>query len=97
MGAFPTLDTYRRLKPLIGYYHLKGGRTESGGTSLKWKSALEVASWPVEAITRQVITDGVSPVICLNGSHGESPESYRPREVLERDLAFVRKQFPEVR
>ena len=95
MGAFPSLDLYRRLKPLIAYYHLKGGQSGEGTTALRWKSGLEDASWPVREITHQVVSDGVSPVICLNGSHGTSRGGYDYQHVVERDLAFVRREFVE--
>ena len=93
MGTFPSLDVYQHLKPLITYYHLKGGQSEEGSTTLRWKSCLEDASWPVREITRQVITDGVSPVICLNPSHGAAGKGYDVRNEVERDLAFVRNEF----
>ena len=95
MGTFPSLDVYQQLKPLIAYFHLKGGQSEKGSKTLRWKSSLEDASWPVRAITEQVMTDGVSPVICLNGSHGAAKEGYDYRNMVERDLAFVRKEFAE--
>ena len=89
MGTFPTPEVYRRLRPLLAYYHLKGGQSEPGSDALRWKSSLEDASWPVREITRQVVADGVSPVICLNGSHGARKPGYSYDEVLERDLAFA--------
>ena len=30
LGTFPTLDAYRKLRPLIGMVHLKGGQAEKG-------------------------------------------------------------------
>ncbi len=93
MGTFPSLDVYQQLKPLITYYHLKGGQSEEGSTTLRWKSCLEDASWPVWEITERVITDGVSPVICLNPSHGAAKKGYDGRSEVERDLAFVRNEF----
>ena len=95
MGTFPTLEVYRQLKPLIGYYHVKGGQTDGDGTALKWASALEDASWPAAEITRQVIRDRVSPVICLNPSHGARKPGYDEGSVLERDLAFLRRLTAE--
>ena len=90
MGTFPTMEVYRRLRPLLAYYHLKGGQAEPGSDVLRWKSSLEDASWPVREITRQVVADGVSPVICLNGSHGRRKPGYPYDDVLTRDLAFAR-------
>ena len=96
MGTFPTLDVYEQLKPLIGYYHLKGGRRGAGSDALASRSALEDASWPVIEITKAVIRDGVSPVICLNPSHGPEPPGYDGQAETERDIAFMRHHFPEV-
>jgi hypothetical protein len=97
MGTFPTLAIYEQLRPLIGYFHLKGGQTEEGkGNALVWASSLEDASWPVIAITGQVIADGVSPVICLNPSHGARKPEGDFRDVAQHDLAFLRRSFPEV-
>ncbi len=93
MGTVPTMDVYRGLRPLLAYYHLKGGQAEPGSRSLRWKSSLEDASWPVREITRQVVADGASPVICLNGSHGARKPGYSYDGVLERDLAFVRREI----
>ena len=93
MGTFPSLDVYRRLKPLLAYYHIKGGISGEGTSDLQWKSSLEDASWPVEDITTLVIADGVSPVICLNGSHGERREGYDYETVTERDLAYLRRNI----
>ena len=90
MGTVPTMDVYRRLRPLLAYYHLKGGQAEAGSDALHWKSSLEDASWPVREITRQVVADGVSPVICLNGSHGKRRPGYPYDDVLARDLAFAK-------
>jgi hypothetical protein len=93
MGTLPTLQIYEQLKPLISYYHLKGGQSEIPDGPLKWRSSLEDASWPVEEITNKVIADGVSPVICLNGSHGERKTGYDYKTVTERDLGFVKHMF----
>ena len=95
MGVFPTLDVYRQLKPLIGYYHLKGGRSD-GGSNLVWASALEDASWPVLDITRQVVADGISPVICLNPSHGAARQGYNHADIAQRDLNFLRREMAEI-
>jgi len=71
MGAFPSLEAYRTLRPLIGYVHTKGGRAaEEDPTLLKWNVGLDAASWPVVEIIQAVVDDGVSPVVCLNPSHG---------------------------
>jgi len=93
MGTYPSLDVYRILKPLIGYYHLKGGMTEEDSNALRWKSCLEDATWPVRDITRQVLADGVSPVICLNTSHGAAKIGYDYQNTVERDLAYVRRKL----
>ena len=91
MGTAPSLEVYRQLRPLLAYYHLKGGQSAPGSDTLRWRSSLEDASWPVTEISRQVVADGVSPVICLNASHGERKPGYRYDDVLARDLAFVRR------
>ena len=93
MGTVPTMEVYGELRPLLAYYHLKGGQAEPGSDALHWKSSLEDASWPVREITRQVVADGVSPVICLNGSHGARKPGYPYDDVLVRDLAFVRREI----
>jgi hypothetical protein len=77
MGAFPTLEAYRTLRPLIGYVHTKGGRAaDDDPTRLEWNVGLDAASWPVVEIIQAVVDDGVSPVICLNPSHGKWREDY---------------------
>ncbi len=96
MGTFPSLEAYERLKPWLGYFHLKGGRAEGDGQEMRWASSLEDASWPVLEITGAVIRDGVSPVLCLNPSHGERPEGYDATSVWQHDLTFLRNAFPEV-
>ena len=96
MGTFPTMAVYERLKPLIRYYHLKGGRHGEEDKGLKWKSSLEDASWPVVEITKQVVADRISPVICLNGSHGDRMPGYDYERILERDLAFARSVIAKV-
>lgn len=89
MGTFPTMDVYRELAPLIGFYHVKGGQVGEDGNSLVWKSALEDASWPVAELTRQVIADGKSPAICINPSHGAQRPGYRYEDVYKRDLDYM--------
>ena len=96
MGTFPSLDVYRELKPWIGYYHLKGGRTAAGADELVYASTLADASWPVQNITRELIHDGVSPVICLNPSHGHRPDGYDPFAALKENIAFLRDNFEEI-
>jgi sugar phosphate isomerase/epimerase len=93
MGTFPSLEVYEQLKPLLAYYHLKGGQAAPGESSLRWRSSLEDASWPVEKITNRVVSDGVSPVICLNGSHGERKEGYDYANAVEKDLDYVKRMF----
>jgi sugar phosphate isomerase/epimerase len=94
LGTFPTLEVYHALKPYIGMIHLKGGRAEVPGGKLKWRAYLEDASWPVVPIVRQVIADGVSPVICLNPSHGESSPDYGSDPGTE--IEFLRRTFKEI-
>jgi sugar phosphate isomerase/epimerase len=90
-GVFPSLEVYNRLKPLMRYYHAKGGRAGDDGRTLAWNVALEEASWPVVEITRQVVADGVSPVICLNPpQHGDYVDGYDYGAVAKRDLDFLR-------
>jgi hypothetical protein len=96
MGTYPSLAAYGKLKELIGYYHLKGGQQCEDSPELCWRSALEDASWPVMEITRQVVMDGVSDVICLNPSHGTRKEGYDYTHVAKRDLDFIRETIPEV-
>ena len=94
MGTFPTLHVYETIGPLISMIHLKGGRSETPGGALKWRSDLADASWPVVPIVRRVIEDGRSPVICLNPSHGLSPPDFTfdPK----RDIDFLRDAFEEI-
>ena len=71
MGVFPTIEAYKTLRPLIGYVHTKGGRAAADDPArLQWNVGLDSASWPVTEIIQAVVDDGVSPVICLNPSHG---------------------------
>lgn len=95
-GTFPTLSVYQQLKPLIGYYHVKGGQVGDDGNALRWNSSLEDASWPVVEITRQVVLDNVSPVICLNPSHGECKPGYDYSDRFRRDVEFLRRAIPEI-
>ena len=96
MGVYPSLDVYNKLRDLIGYYHLKGGQQGDESGKLRWRSSLEDASWPVVEITKQVVADGVSPVICLNPSHGAAKEGYDYSNITKRDLDFIRGAIPEV-
>lgn len=96
MGTYPTPDVYNKLKGLIGYYHLKGGQHDNESNQLCWRSSLEDASWSVVEITRQVVMDSVSPVICLNPSHGKPKEGYDYSNITKRDLDFIRKAIPEI-
>ena len=90
-GTFPSLDVYERLRPYMGYYHVKGGQSATGGVGpLYWNSSLEDATWPVEAITHRVIADGATKFICLNPSHGRGKPGYDYGSVLLRDLRFIR-------
>jgi hypothetical protein len=49
----------------------------------------------VTEITRRVIADGVSPVICLNPSHGRPRPGVDAGDVTERDLQYVRDLIDE--
>lgn len=90
-GVYPTLDDYARLKPLIRYFHLKGGQHEGDDLRLKWNSSLEDSTFDVLGITSQVVADGTSPVICLNPSqHGENKPGYDYSDLVWRDVDFLR-------
>ena len=97
MGSYPSLELYEQLKPVIGYVHLKGGQSDGNGNELMWKSSLEDASWPIVEIVSQVVEDGVSPVICLNPSHGKEKPGYDYRFMVQRDLEFLRLDIPGIR
>lgn len=97
MGVFPSLDAYTKLKPFIASLHLKGGRADTHGGPLVTAAALEDASWPVLDIVRAVLADGIVPVICLNPSHGAKPAGWDIWETGVRDLAFLRREFPQIR
>jgi hypothetical protein len=95
-GTFPSLEVYAAVKPYLNYLHLKGGLAEGPERKLRWAAPLEQASWPVLAIVRRAIADRASPVICLNPSHGERrPGAAGPSDV-ERDIAFLRRNFEEI-
>jgi sugar phosphate isomerase/epimerase len=102
MGTFPTVEVYRRLRPLIAMVHVKGGAVDDPaatgqlGGPLKWRTALADASWPVVEILRAVVADGASPVICLNPSHGERRPGYDYTDVVGRDIEFLRRNIPEI-
>lgn len=94
LGVFPTVETYERLIPIIGYVHVKGGLAESPGGPLVWRSSLAGASWPVREIVTQVVRDRVSPVICINPSHGESPGGVY-EDYTRADIDFLRQIIEE--
>lgn len=96
MGTFPSLAVYRQLKPWIAQVHVKGGQSETPGGPLKWASSLADASWPVLEILQAVAADGVSPVICLNPSHGGAKPGYDYSNVTWRDIEFLRKNISEI-
>lgn len=96
MGTFPSLEVYRQLRPLIDYYHVKGGRHDGTSPDLRWRSTLEDASWPVLEITREVVSDGCSPVICLNPPHGEAEEGRDISNLTKRDIDFLRREIQEI-
>jgi sugar phosphate isomerase/epimerase len=89
LGTAPSLEIYRQLRPLICYVHLKGGRAGIDG-ALRWRSPLRQATWPVREVLSEVVKDGVSPVICLNPSHGVTPPGYDRAAEVDDDLRFVR-------
>jgi len=89
MGTIPNLSIYEALRDLIGYLHFKGGQAGADG-KLAWASSLEEASWPVAEIARRAITDRISPVFCLNPSHGRHKPDYDSGAVTERDILFLR-------
>ncbi len=106
-GTYPTRDVYESLMPVINYVHLKGGRgAPDAPKTMTYRSPLEDASWPVIDIVAQVLTDGISPVICLNPSHGVAPNDYAFASLVgtqelagaeaRRDVAFLRKTFQEL-
>ncbi len=103
-GTYPTLAAYRTLRPVINYVHLKGGQGSSEASrDLMYRSPLADADWPVREIVEQVLADGVSPVICLNPSHGVPPKDHRfaslsgtPRLAAaeaRHDVSFLRDTF----
>jgi sugar phosphate isomerase/epimerase len=95
-GSYPSLEAYRTLRPLVRYFHLKGGRADDGSQVLRWRSCLADASWPLVEITRAVIADGCSPVICLNPSHGATHQDWPMDDAVGRDIAWLRTTFPEI-
>lgn len=77
LGSYPTLEGFRALEPHLGYVHLKGGAAEPDQPDiLRWNVGLDKATWPVVEITQAVVDSGVSPVICLNPSHGSYRADY---------------------
>jgi hypothetical protein len=94
-GVFPTMAVYEALKPLIRYYHVKGGQKADDSDRLAWNAALEEADWDVVGITGRVVADGVSPVICLNPpQHGQPKPGCDYDDVTRRDLEFLRRSVP---
>jgi hypothetical protein len=96
LGTFPSLEAYGEFKHLVRYYHLKGGQHNDTSRNLCWRSSLEDASWPVADITREVVADGQTPVICLNGSHGDKREGYDYTDIVQRDMEFIRRTVPGI-
>jgi hypothetical protein len=103
-GTYPSLEAYRTLRPLMDYFHLKGGRSANGGVGpLTFRCPLGQASWPVREIVAAVLADEASPVICLNPSHGAAPDGYEFGSAQDRagmmraealhDVAFLRENF----
>jgi hypothetical protein len=89
MGTPPSPEVYEQLTPFIGYVHLKGGQAGEDG-ALRWRSSLREATWPVAEITARVVADGVSPVICLNPSHGAPRPDDADGRTVEDDIAYLR-------
>ncbi|MBC8008472.1 MAG: TIM barrel protein [Burkholderiales bacterium] len=96
MGVFPSLDAYAQLKPFIASLHLKGGRADTPGGPLIHAAALEDASWPVREIVHAVLADARVPVLCLNPSHGAKPADWDIWATAVRDLAYLRREFPQL-
>ena len=99
MGVFPTIEAYRTLRPLIGYVHTKGGRAaDEDPTRLQWSVGLDSAGWPVAEIIQQVVDDGVSPVICLNPSHGAwlADYDYGAPGAFHPDVPFAQQDLSKV-
>jgi sugar phosphate isomerase/epimerase len=96
-GTFPSLAVYEQFKPLIGLVHVKGGRhnDEPGGPRLA--SRLADASWPVIEIVSAVARDEISPVICINPSHGQRNAGYNGTpEDFQHDIEFLRHHIEEI-
>jgi hypothetical protein len=89
MGTYPSIDVYSMLKPILVYFHVKGGIEDRITKTLKWKSSLDDATWPVESMVKAVIADELSPVICLNPSHGELNPTYNYERLVQRDLSYM--------
>ena len=96
VGTFPSLEVYAEFKHLVRYYHLKGGQHNDTSRNLCWRSSLEDASWPVADITREVVADGQTPVICMNDSHGDRKEGYDYTDIVQRDMEFIRSAVPGI-
>ncbi|MGH2615106.1 MAG: sugar phosphate isomerase/epimerase family protein [Thermomicrobiales bacterium] len=70
-GTYPSVDAYLALRPVTDYVHLKGGRASpEAPRALAFRCPLDRASWPVREVVSAVLADGISPVLCLNPSHG---------------------------
>ena len=92
MGTFPTVESYKKLAPITGYFHLKGGQSH-GGNELEWRSSLEDATWPVKEIVELAINENISKYFCLNPSHGKIREGYNNHNITKRDIDFLRRNF----
>jgi sugar phosphate isomerase/epimerase len=94
-GTFPSIAVYEQLKPLIKLVHVKGGRKNDDPASHDHlASSLADTVWPVHDILSAVIRDGVSPVICLNPSHGAGNPGYRHTpDDYHRDILYLRQHF----
>lgn len=93
-GVPPTVRSYRELRPIIDMLHLKGGIADPATGRLRYASYLDNASWPVREVVGAAIADGVSPVICINPSHGADGGFYQ--RDFGREIAFLRGCFAEI-
>jgi sugar phosphate isomerase/epimerase len=97
-GVFPSLEIYETLKPLIHYYHVKGGQAVGASDRLAWNVALKEASWPVVEITQAVVNDGVSPIICLNpAQHGAQKPDYNYEDIVKSDIDYLRRSVKGIK
>ena len=92
-GTYPSVEVYNRLKPLIRYVHVKGGIQDAKTGALELTSTLADATWPVKEIVRTVMRDQLSPVICINPSHGKHNPNYTCATGTPLDVAWLQAQL----